>query len=209
MLKAMAKLGYIRKSDFVRRAITDEIENTLGRSESEDATRAARSLAPLFIFQFFRELWSLAASNVCLQIFLWILIGLGLFAVAYLAFYHMRFGPLIIRAEAPEERARAQRVLAGCLIGGACLVLAKPISTWLTGISIGTDPTTGRKVFFRDINGDGQCQSNEVLDLPSELADMADKLLLFLMVLGAVVLVVGIMWGGIQISRQLPKQKYP
>ena len=86
----------------------------------------------------------------------------------------------LVRAESPEEQARAQKVIAGAIIGGAVMVLAKPMSAWLFGI----DP------------------SNPSGDLPVELVDMVDKLLSLLMYIGAVVLIVGLVWGGIQLARR-------
>jgi len=205
LLEVKKKFGYLTMKNAVVTTIEAGLNALKIPYRKGEETSVFLPLLPLALSQLTRDLNNLASQIFWLQVFLLALAGLGAFALAYTAIYLHKFGlgPLIMRAEAPEERARAQRVLAGCIIGGACLVLARPVASWVTGISIGTDPTTGDKIFFKDKNGNGRYDAgtDEKLDLPSDLADMADKLLLLLMVIGAVVLVVGIMWGGIQIGR--------
>lgn len=78
----------------------------------------------------------------------------------------------MIRAESPEEQASAQKVLAGAIIGGAIIVIAPSLATWL-----GLDYST----------------------LPQDVKSMVDKLVTFLRGVGAFVLIAGVIYGGIQL----------
>jgi hypothetical protein len=90
----------------------------------------------------------------------------------------------LVRAESPEEQARAQRVLAGCVIAGVLMAIAKPVASWATGID------------FDNPSG----------NLPAGLVDAAKKLLDLLMYVGVVVVVAGIIFGGIQLRCGKPKR---
>jgi len=90
------------------------------------------------------------------------------------------YGIKLVRAESPEEQARAQRVIAGCIIAGVLMAIAKPMAEWSTGID------------FDNPSG----------DLPPELIDAANRLLNLLMYIGAVVVIGGLVYGGIQLSRR-------
>ncbi len=92
-----------------------------------------------------------------------------------------------VRAESPEERARALRVLSGFIVGGAMMALAKPIAFWLTGI--------------RYVNGVWYV-GGEPADLPRELVSMIDRLLTLLQVIGVVVAIAAAIYGGIQLARR-------
>jgi uncharacterized membrane protein len=81
-------------------------------------------------------------------------------------------GVALIRAESPEEQATAQKVLAGAIIGGAIIVVAPSIATWL-----GLNYTS----------------------LPTDVVNMINKLILFIRGIGAFVLVAGVIYGGIQL----------
>lgn len=96
-----------------------------------------------------------------------------LLAVAVL----VRDGIRLVRAEGPEEQARAEKVLVGCVIGGFLMAIAKPLAYWLTGWN-GT--------------------MNQ--DLPTELVTGVNNILELLMYIGVVVLIAGIIYGGIQLS---------
>jgi uncharacterized membrane protein len=81
-------------------------------------------------------------------------------------------GVALIRAESPEEQATAQKVLAGAIIGGAIIVVAPSIATWL-GLSY--------------------------TSLPTDVVNMINKLILFIRGIGAFVLIAGVIYGGIQL----------
>ncbi|MCL1970124.1 MAG: hypothetical protein FWF66_01485 [Candidatus Bathyarchaeota archaeon] len=88
-----------------------------------------------------------------------------------------QFLPLV-RAEGPEEQARAQKVLVGCIIAGVLMAVAKPVAFWVTGWNVTTMQT----------------------GLPTELINAVDKLLQLLMYIGVIVVIAGLIYGGIQLS---------
>jgi len=89
----------------------------------------------------------------------------------------------LVRSEGPEEQARAQKVLVGCVIAGVLMAVAKPVAFWVTGWNVTTMQT----------------------GLPVELISAVDKLLQLLMYIGVVVVIAGLIYGGIQLSRTKPK----
>ena len=89
----------------------------------------------------------------------------------------------LVRSEGPEEQARAQKVLVGCIIAGVLMAVAKPVAFWVTGWN--TTQQTG---------------------LPTELLSAVDNLLQLLMYIGVVVVIAGIIYGGIQLSHTNPQQ---
>ncbi|MDR1992987.1 MAG: hypothetical protein LBQ98_05770 [Nitrososphaerota archaeon] len=98
--------------------------------------------------------------------------------------FHLFF-PLV-RSEGPEEQARAQKVLVGCIIAGVLMAIAKPIAFWVTGWN-----------------------STMQQGLPTELIGAVDNLLQLLMYIGVVVVIAGIIYGGIQLSHINPKSQQP
>jgi hypothetical protein len=89
----------------------------------------------------------------------------------------------LVRAEGPEEQARAQKVLVGCVIAGVLMAVAKPVAFWVTGWNVTTMQA----------------------GLPTELISAVDNLLQLLMHIGVVVVIAGLIYGGIQLSRTNPK----
>jgi len=89
----------------------------------------------------------------------------------------------LVRSEGPEEQARAQKVLVGCVIAGVLMAVAKPVAFWVTGWNVTTMQA----------------------GLPTELISAVDKLLQLLMYIGVVVVIAGLIYGGIQLSRTNPK----
>lgn len=87
------------------------------------------------------------------------------------------FGLRLVRAEGPEEQARAQKVLAGCIIAGVLMALAKPLAFWATGWNTSMQQS-----------------------LPLELITAVNNLLDLLMYIGVVVVIAGIIYGGIQLA---------
>ena len=84
----------------------------------------------------------------------------------------------LVRSEGPEEQARAQKVLVGCIVAGVLMAVAKPVAYWVTGWNITTMQA----------------------GLPTELITAVDNLLQLLMYIGVIVVIAGIIYGGIQLS---------
>jgi hypothetical protein len=95
-----------------------------------------------------------------------------------------RFLPLV-RAEGPEEQARAQKVLVGCIIAGVLMAVAKPVAFWVTGWNVTTMQA----------------------GLPTELISAVDNLLQLLMYIGVIVVIAGLIYGGIQLSHTTTNTK--
>ncbi|MDR0461103.1 MAG: hypothetical protein LBH62_06705 [Nitrososphaerota archaeon] len=98
------------------------------------------------------------------------------------AFILYRSLPLV-RSEGPEEQARAQKVLVGCIVAGVLMAVAKPVAYWVTGWNITTMQA----------------------GLPTELISAVDNLLQLLMYIGVIVVIAGIIYGGIQLSHTTTK----
>jgi len=84
----------------------------------------------------------------------------------------------LVRSEGPEEQARAQKVLVGCIVAGVLMAVAKPVAFWVTGWNVTTMQA----------------------GLPTELISAVDNLLQLLMYIGVVVVIAGLIYGGIQLS---------
>ncbi|MCL2287982.1 MAG: hypothetical protein FWC33_02200 [Candidatus Bathyarchaeota archaeon] len=93
----------------------------------------------------------------------------------------------LVRAEGPEDQSRAQKILVGCIIAGVLMSVAKPVTYWVTGWNV----TTMQQ------------------GLPVELIASVDKLLQLLMYIGVIVVIAGLIYGGIQLSRTTPKNNNP
>ena len=162
--RAMEKLGMKTKAEFVRVALKEKIDR-IGIFPMQ----LAILFMPLLLQTAMSDpLLTAAASILLISI-------VSVFAVK------------LVRAESPEERARAMRILSGFILGGAMMALAKPIAFWLTGITYqdGTWYVGG-----------------EPADLPQELVDMIDRLLTLLQVIGVVVAIAAAIYGGIQLARR-------
>ncbi len=107
---------------------------------------------------------------------------LMLFITALIVYFTLR----LVRAEGPEEQARAQKVLAGCIIAGVLMAIARPLAFWVTGWN-----TTMQQ------------------GLPQELVNAVNNLLQLLMYLGVVVVIAGIIYGGIQLAHTRPQSNDP
>jgi len=98
-------------------------------------------------------------------------------ALVSVAVFAYRSLPLV-RADGPEDQARAQKVLVGCIVAGVLMAVAKPVAFWVTGWNVATMQA----------------------GLPTELISAVDKLLQLLMYIGVIVVIAGIIYGGIQLS---------
>jgi len=168
MEQAMSKLGLKVKAEFVRVALKEKIERVLEALEKKGAFSIA-SLMLFLVLPILPEAFRAAFAVLSVSLLCYFAVGL-------------------VRAESPEEQARAQRVLAGVVLGGAMMALAKPIAYWVTGITY--DPSTGTWYI-----------GGNPADLPAELVAMVDRLLTLLMVIGVVVAIAGGIYAGIQLAR--------
>jgi len=162
--RAMEKLGMKTKAEFVRVALKEKLDRV-----GFFPTQLAVLLIPFILQMVLNDPLLLALSSAML---------ISLISV---------FAVRLVRAESPEERARAMRILSGFIIGGAMMALAKPIAFWLTGITYqdGTWYVGGQPA-----------------DLPPELVSMIDRLLTLLQVIGVVVAIAAAIYGGIQLARR-------
>lgn len=96
--------------------------------------------------------------------------------------------------EGEEEKARGLRIFGLILIAGAGMVLAKPLAFWIVGITY--DEELG--VWYKDKNGNGVYDLGEELEIPQELTDMLNRFLSLLMLLGAFVVIIGIIVAAIR-----------
>jgi len=83
----------------------------------------------------------------------------------------------LVRAESPEEQARAQRVIVGCVIGGVLMAVAQPLAEWIIGQPI----------------------TNLASNLPTELVSAVSNLLNLIRYIGIAILIGGLIYGGIQL----------
>ena len=162
--RAMEKLGMKTKAEFVRVALKEKLDR-IGIFPMQ----LAALFMPLLLQAAMTDPLFIAAASTLL--------------VAAVAVYAVK----LVRAESPEERARAMRILSGFILGGAIMALAKPLAFWLTGITYqnGTWYVGGQPA-----------------DLPPELISMIDRLLTLLQVIGVVVAIGAAIYGGIQLARR-------
>ena len=93
-----------------------------------------------------------------------------------------------------EEKTKGLMIFGSIVIAGAAMILAKPIAFWIMGITY--DENAG--VWYKDKNGNGAYDSGEELDIPQDLTDMLNKFLSLLMVIGAFVVIIGIIIAAIR-----------
>jgi len=99
------------------------------------------------------------------------------FAILLYAAALARASVKLVRAESPEEQARAQRVIVGCVVGGVLMAVAQPLAEWVMGKSI-TDLASG---------------------LPADLTNAVNNLLALIRYIGIAILIGGLIYGGIQL----------
>ena len=95
------------------------------------------------------------------------------------------FGPLLtaialMRARREEEVSVGYAGVASCIMAGIIMAVAKPLATWITGI---------------DVDNPGG-------SMPPDLASMVSKLLTLVEYLGVVLMVLGLIWAGINLARR-------
>lgn len=92
----------------------------------------------------------------------------------------------LIRARREEEVSVSFSGIAGCLMAGIIMAVAKPLVKFITGIDI---------------------DKPEIPELPAEVASMMNKLFLLVQYLGVVLVVIGIIWAGISLKRRFKNTK--
>jgi len=162
--RAMEKIGMKTKAEFVRVALKEKLDRI--------------GIFPMQLAALFMPLLLQAAMLDPLLITV-----ASTLLISIVSVYAVK----LVRAESPEERARAMRVLSGFVIGGAVMALAKPVAFWVTGI--------------RYENGTWYVGEQEAY-LPEELVEMMDRLLTLLQVIGVVVAIAAAIYGGIQLARR-------
>jgi len=166
--KTVTKLGMQLRATFIRLSIAKRLRIIL-KTELQNKGGQLKLIPAL----------ALPVSNILPEETLPTL--LTVFAMALIVY----FGLQLVRAEGPEEQAKAQKVLAGCIIAGVLMAIAKPLAYWATG----WDP-----------NNNG--------NLPPELINAVDNLLNLLMYIGVVVVIAGIIYGGIQLAHTKPQTNH-
>lgn len=97
---------------------------------------------------------------------------------------------ILIRARREEDISVSYVGIAGCLIAGIIMAVAKPLVAYITGIDL-------------DHNTIVVGNQTQPLNLPSNVSQMMNKLLLLVMYLGVVLVVIGLIWAGISLRRRL------
>jgi len=89
---------------------------------------------------------------------------------------------VLIRARREEDISVSYAGVAGCLIAGIIMAIAKDLVKFITGI---------------DVENPG------ITDLPPEVAQMMNRLLSLVRYLGVVLVVIGLIWAGMNLRRRL------
>lgn len=129
------------------------------------------------------------------------MIGFVLVLLAVLVLAFVASSVRMIRAESAEEQARAQKVIAGCIIGGLIIAIAPFIAEWLTGLKDYTSDDGNIYYYTGDtITTDAELQAaiDAGRSLPRGMGDVVAKVLGGLKILGGIVLIAGAIYGGIQ-----------
>jgi len=92
----------------------------------------------------------------------------------------MLTGIALMRARREEEVSVGYAGIASCVMAGIIMAVAKPIANWITGINV----------------------DNPGGSMPAELASMVSKLLTLVQYLGVVLMVLGLIWAGINLARR-------
>jgi hypothetical protein len=86
----------------------------------------------------------------------------------------------LMRARREEEVSVGYAGVASCIMAGIIMAVAKPLATWITGV---------------DVDNPGG-------NMPPDLASMVSKLLTLVQYLGVVLMVLGLIWAGINLARR-------
>jgi hypothetical protein len=115
----------------------------------------------------------------------------------------------IVRAQTPQEHDAAMRILTGCIIGGVLVVVGPEVGKWITGLKTITltspNGTTETYYYTGDtISGvsryDQLTQAQKDRVLPPGTGRVIDVLINLLRIVGGLVIMVGLIWGGISLQ---------
>ena len=143
-------------------------------------------------------------------------------SLAWLVVFLASLTRFLMKAQTPQEHDSAMRTLTGCIIGGIVIVMAFPVGSWIAQLKTVTLTYQGKPQTFY-YTGDTITKSKyEDLDateqarvLPPGTGQVLDTVRNFLMIVGGIVLVFGLIWGGISLreggcrARRLPRSALP
>ncbi|MEM2187993.1 MAG: hypothetical protein QXG35_01550 [Nitrososphaerota archaeon] len=113
-----------------------------------------------------------------------------------------------IRRSREEEVTFGANLIAGCLLAGVIMAVAKPLAFWVLGwTALNLDDKDGDKVpdpnevYYLDQNGNNKYDQGEPA-VPAPLVDMANRIFDLLMYFGVIMLVIGLIIAGISLVRK-------
>jgi hypothetical protein len=114
----------------------------------------------------------------------------------------------LARAQTPQEHDAAMRTLTGCIIGGILIAIGPEIAKWITGLKeydLRSDYSglkAGKYYYTGDtINSDAELLRavQEGRCLPSGTGTVIYTVINLLRIVGGLVVLVGLIWGGISL----------
>jgi hypothetical protein len=91
----------------------------------------------------------------------------------------------MVRARSPDEHEQAERTLTASLLAGVIIAVAPSVAEWVTGYSYSDGQYCA----------DGTC-------LPKDVSETVHKIVQGLRALGGAIMILGLVWGGIQMRRR-------
>lgn len=131
---------------------------------------------------------------------------IGAILSAWLLIFLASLVRFLVRAQTPQEHDTAMRILTGCIIGGILIVIGPSIGMWITGLKTynltssysGLEPGT---YYYTGDDITSAAGLRAAIDqgraLPSGTGRVLDAVLGLLRIVGGLVVVVGLLWGGI------------
>ncbi len=114
----------------------------------------------------------------------------------------------LVRAQTPQEHDAAMRMLTGCIIGGIIIVIGPEVGMWITGLKTydlntsysGLDPGT---YYYTGPDVTSPAGLRAAVDagraLPTGTGRVLDMVIGLLRIIGGLVVVAGLLWGGISL----------
>jgi len=114
----------------------------------------------------------------------------------------------LVRAQTPQEHDAAMRMLTGCIIGGIIIVIGPEIGMWITGLKTydlktsysGLDPGT---YYYTGADVTSSAGLRAAVDagraLPTGTGRVLNMVIGLLRIIGGLVVVAGLLWGGISL----------
>jgi len=104
----------------------------------------------------------------------------------------------LMRRSREEEVAVGYNMIATCLIAGVIMAVAKPLAFWITGWN---NMKQSGDVYYVDQNGNNTPDPDEP-QVPASLVSMVGKVFDLVMYIGVVILVIGLIMAGINLTRR-------